>query len=113
MMNCKDCWVLGLTNDELGYMVPKSDWRQGCDPKLISCDKLPLEYPDSMSGKECDWFLNNEEEAKRKYGSHFYSIRWICNNGQIYQARRHYEETNGVGWNFADDYFAAVRRVLN
>lgn len=94
-------------------MVPISDWRQACNPSLLNCNNLPLEYPDSMSGRTCDWLVNNEEAAKRRYGSLFWGVRWICINGQMTQARHHYEETNSVGWNFVRDYFTAVRKLVS
>lgn len=69
---CTHCWYFGLTQDELGYVFPISDWRIGCLDAFNQtfCDSADLTYPgDSMSGEACEVLipygnLESKEELK-------------------------------------------------
>jgi len=115
-LNCSNstsCWIIGLGMDELGYMVPMSDFRVRCMFSEAECKKLPLTYPDSMSGKECKWVVENVDEAKRKYGSNAPSIIFLCTYALMDQAKFHYDETNSFGWGLGEDWINAVKRLVN
>jgi hypothetical protein len=112
--NDTSCWIIGLGGDELGYMVPISDYRLRCLYTNAECDRLPMTYKNarSMSGEECRWVIENIEEATRKYGKDAKDIIFICQNGLIMTSENHYEETNGLGWNLARDWIRSVEQVV-
>jgi hypothetical protein len=111
-MKCKHCWFVGLGGDELGYMLPISDYRVKCSFTKAECDRLGMTYFDSMSGTECKWVIENPEEAKVKYGNRYAGILFTCRYGLLDQARSHYEEVNGLGWDLAKDYIDAVKKIF-
>jgi len=58
MLNCtaaEPCFALGLTGDEMGYVLPICDWRLSClgtdEECLEDHNKGAMTYPDSMSGR--------------------------------------------------------------
>lgn len=114
IMNCShhSCMVIGLGNDQLGYFVPLNDIRMKCILNQTICKSLPLTYPDSMSGRECKWILENLKEAERKYGVAFQPIYFICRYGSLNIATNHYEETNGASWDLERIYIETVKKLL-
>jgi hypothetical protein len=93
-------------------MVPIVDIRMKCNLDPVDCRSLPLTFADSMSGIECKNIVENPEDARRRYGANYSKILFICNTGLIDQARSHYEETNGMGWDFAYDYITALKKLV-
>jgi hypothetical protein len=108
----KTCWFVGLGFDELGYMVPINDIRIKCTLDPIDCRSLPLTFRDSMSGPECKFiFENPNNEARRRYGTNYERLKFVCTVGLIEQTQSHYEETNGFSWDLVNDYIRSIRRI--
>jgi len=110
--NQKTCWYVGLGYDELGYMVPINDIRIKCTLDPIDCRSLPLTFRDSMSGPECKFIFENQEAARRRYGTNYSKIAFVCRVGLIDTAQNHYEETNGFGWDLTSDYIRSIRKLV-
>ena len=111
-------WVVGLGNDELGYVVPLSDYRIGCVADLLAapgtCQALhdagAIEYPDAVAGATCKAIT--EDPSLLPPGLAGEAIAASCRYGQAFaEADDHYEETNSAGWDLESDIMAAVARL--
>ena len=105
MVGCspdEPCWVFGLTQDEIGYMFPLSDWKILCTASEEECASMhesgALAYIDSASGVQCknltDYPIPNQEYYVSNYD---YSTWNMVNHTCVYgtltgQASDHYEE---------------------
>ncbi len=122
-------WVIGLGNDELGYIMPIADWRvlSAADVELLGGEPGAaarlheagvLSYPDSLSGEECKHIVEDPERALARYPD---DANEVMRNTAVYgqgvanltgtQARNHYEEINATSWDIAEDVLAAVARL--
>ena len=96
------CWFLGLTQDEIGYCFPISDWRILCYGTTEDCAaahaKGALAYADSASGSQCKQIVENQSDAQNYYVATWDYPTWTlvnqtCFYGQFHgQAKSHYEE---------------------
>lgn len=105
-------WVVGLGNDELGYAVPLDDYRVLCVAGAATCEQLHdlglIEYPDAVAGATCK-AVTEDPALLADYGPAGEAIAASCRYGQaVDEAADHYEETNSVGWDVADDILDAV-----
>jgi len=115
MLKCKNCWIMGLTFDENGYIFPISDWRIPCILGQTECSQLPLTFTTSlaMSGEDCREIVRDLAAAEKKYGPAASGIIGTCLYGQKQEAEDHYEERMSSGWDIAANYFRAVGSMLN
>jgi hypothetical protein len=118
-------FTVGLGNDELGYVLPISDWRVFCVADLLTgqegtCAALhaagAIEYPDSVAGATCKRLAEDPsagETLEATYGPDVrQAVEASCAYGQaLGEAVGHYEETNAAGWDLAEDILAAVANV--
>ena len=116
-------WVIGLAEDELGYMVPLSDYRVYCvagEDKfadlMTSCDALyasgAIQYPDSASGARCKEITENPQATLGMSQTDRQGLVRTCQYGLTFgEADGHYPETNSVGWSNTGDYFEVVRTL--
>ena len=105
-------WVVGLGNDELGYAVPIDDYRILCVAGTATCQALHdadfIAYPDALSGAQCKAVTENPTLLPG-YAPAAAAIAGSCRYGQAFgEASDHYEETNSVGWDVADDILRTV-----
>jgi hypothetical protein len=127
MLNCtktSPCFVLGLTGDEMGYVMPICDWRLAClgseEDCLADYNAGAMTYPDSMSGERCNEIVEDVEGERRdltvRYGADTANrVVNACLYGQVRQAAeasQHYEEINSGGWNGAGDYFKGLSAMM-
>ena len=111
-------WIIGLGNDELGYVVPLSDYRVSCvaDARRAgTCAALytahVIEFPDSVAGATCK-AVTEDPSMLAAYGPAAEAVAGSCRYGQaLGQAEGHYGETNSVGWDLEADMLAAVAGV--
>ena len=108
-------WIIGLGNDELGYVVPLSDYRVRCVAGRSTCAALYanhlIEFPDSVAGATCK-AVTEDPSRLAAYGPAGQAIAASCRYGQAQgQAESHYGETNSVGWDLEADLLAAVAGV--
>jgi hypothetical protein len=115
-------FTIGLGNDELGYVLPISDWRVYCVADLLTgqpgtCAALNLagaiEYPDAVAGATCKALAEDPsvgDALEATYGPDVrLAVEASCRYGQaLGEAAGHYEETNAAGWDLAEDILAAV-----
>ncbi len=123
-------WIVGLGNDELGYIVPISDYRVTCTADiaavggepgtckaLADAGSLPLD--DAIPAEQCRDVLDGvvdaedaitDEEARQVVLDSCTYGQGLGNQLGI-QPEDHYEETNSAGWDLADDVIAAAMRV--
>jgi hypothetical protein len=106
-------WTIGLGNDELGYVVPISDWRVLCVAGAAACAGLHaaglIAHPDSLSGEQCKEITENPAVLLPYPPDIQQALGASCRYGQaLGQAESHYEETNSVGWDLAADILDAV-----
>ena len=111
-------WVAGLGNDELGYILPLSDFRVRCVADRLAgpgaCARLHaagvIEYVDGVAGATCKAIADRGEAATSPVAHE--AVLASCRYGQAFgEAAGHYEETNSVGWDAAQDMFDAVARL--
>lgn len=126
-------FVLGLTQDEVGYLIPLSDWRVFCvaDDETFggspgTCASLKsagiMEYQDSdgngwsISGERCKEIVENPAVlTEAPYtnvpnGAQFAQL--TCGYGQAFgEAQGHYCETMGASWDSTDDYVQTVKTL--
>jgi hypothetical protein len=115
-------FTIGLGNDELGYVLPISEWRVYCVADLLTgepgtCAALNLagaiEYPDAVAGATCKALAEDPsvgDALEATYGPDVrLAVEASCRYGQaLGEAVGHYEETNAAGWDLAEDILAAV-----
>lgn len=109
-------WTIGLGNDELGYIVPLSDWRILCVAGATACSELHaadlIAYPDSLSGEQCKAITDDPATLEEYPEFAREAIAASCRYGQaLGRAESHYEETNSAGWDLAEDLLGAVSEL--
>lgn len=119
LMDDEHTWVVGLGNDELGYVVPLSDFRVFCVADELAgpgtCQALyeagVIEYPDAIAGATCK-AITEDPSLLAEYGPAAEAVAGTCRYGQLLgEAEDHYEETNSVGWDLAADIMSAVETL--
>lgn len=126
-------FVLGLTQDEIGYLVPLSDWRVFCVADDETFGGLPgtcaalnaagivdhraadgSNY--SLSGARCKEILENPSVldlppySEMSQGAEFAQLS--CAYGQAFgEASGHYCETMATSWDGAGDFVDSVKRL--
>lgn len=133
-MDDRYTFVLGLTQDEIGYLVPLSDWRVFCvaDDDTFggtpgTCASLKaagvMDYQAgdggnnySISGQKCKSILENPTVLQGppytnvSQGAEFAQLS--CTYGQAFgEADGHYCETMGTSWDAAMDYVSSVQAL--
>ncbi len=111
-------WAVGLGNDELGYILPLSDYRVLCVADKLAgagaCGRLHaagiIEYPDAVAGARCKALADDPASIDAvAEGPARDAVVGSCRYGQaLGRAEGHYEETNSAGWDAAADMMAAV-----
>ncbi|MCZ7531472.1 MAG: hypothetical protein M5U31_14745 [Acidimicrobiia bacterium] len=122
-------WMIGLGNDQLGYIVPISDYRLTCTAdiellggapgtcaELAAAGELPL--AEAIPAVECHaaaadpgYLAGNFSETAAA------AIEEGCRYGQGIgnqlgiHPEDHYEETNSAGWDLADDVLGALMHL--
>lgn len=126
-------WALGLTQDEMGYMVPLSDWRIGCpaDEDILggvagTCKALYdagiMDYQSydgnnwAISGKRCAEMLRDPSVLTAapytNYPNGGELAKMACNYGQMLnEADGHYEETMSAGWELEAGWMSVVQTL--
>lgn len=113
-------WTVGMGNDEIGYIVPLSDWRIACPVELDAvagpgtCAGLAargvLDHLDSASGAQCKAVVEGTSAPADPVDA--FLLGAVCRYGQaLGEATSHYEETMAAGWDAAADMMAAVRAL--
>lgn len=126
-------WVLGLTQDELGYMVPLSDWRIACMADesdlggaagtcaaLYAAQIIDHRAYDgqsyAISGKRCQAIFADpsllQSAPYTNYPNGGELARRSCYYGQLFdEADGHYEETMSAGWDLEAVWLSAVKSL--
>lgn len=113
-------WVVGLGNDELGYILPIADYRVLCVADKLadagSCAALHasghIDFPDAVSGARCKELIEDPAAVAALPESARAAVVGSCRYGQAMgRAAGHYEETNSVGWDAAADMIAAIGQL--
>jgi len=109
-------WTIGLGSDELGYIIPISNFRVLCVADAFAgpgtCALMHslgfIEYPDSVAGTTCKAIA--EDPSSLAIPEPFATaVRASCLYGQAFgEADGHYEETNSAGWDLAQATLDAV-----
>ena len=96
------CWTLGLTQDEIGYIFPISDWKIFCTATPEECLALyqsgAMAFEDSASGSQCKNITDSPKDSQLYYESKYDPSTWsklnhTCIYGQLTGAPEdHYEE---------------------
>lgn len=107
MVGCtieEPCWIFGLTQDEIGYIFPISDWKILCTASEEECARMyelgALAFPDAASGYQCKNITDHPTLSQQYYVSNFDYSTWnMLNNTCTYgtltgQASDHYEEVS-------------------
>ena len=109
-------WIVGLGNDEMGYVVPLADYRVKCVADDLAgpgtCAALHaagvIEFPDAVAGATCK-AVTEDPSLLAAYGAAAPAVAGSCRYGQaLGEADDHYEETNSVGWDLESDILTAV-----
>lgn len=125
--------IFGLTMDELGYMVPLSEWRISCVADadvlggaagncaaLYTAGIMTYQSADgnnySISGQTCRAIYANPAILQSAPYTSFPQggdwAYWTCYYGQaLGEADGHYEETLSASWDLEQEYLEAVRGV--
>ena len=110
-------WAVGLGNDELGYILPLSDYRVLCVADKLAgagaCARLHAGGPDRLSRCRGRCALQGAGRGPVGAGGAPRGARARPSSGRAAMVRpwgdrRHYEETNSAGWDVAADMMAAV-----
>lgn len=123
-------WVAGLGNDELGYILPIADYRVKCVADQLgapgACARLHaagvIDFPDAVAGARCKALVEDTDGAPAlpsaaqpgapSLPAPVDPVAASCRYGQaLGETAGHYEETNSVGWDAAQDMFDAVARL--
>ena len=126
MLNCsaaQPCWSLGLTVDEMGYVLPIVDFWCSCLGSEEECHddylKGATEHDGAMSASDCELVVQDIPAAEQRYTDLYGAataqrVIQACLYGQlVHEDSQHYEESVSGGWNGADDYFKALSQMLN
>lgn len=133
MMSGEYKWILGLAGDELGYMVPNSNFRVMCVADLDAMEGVPgtcqalfelgiMDYQDfdgqkwSMSGARCRQLRADPSVLEgAPYSGHPMGAEWArrtCYYGQTMgQVDGHYEETLSSSWDMASEWIGAAKAL--
>ena len=133
MMSGTYKWMLGLGQDELGYMIPISDWRIFCVGDeaelggqegncLAAYQAGIMDYQDydgehwSISGARCKAIMDDPTLLEASPYTDIpggADIAWnSCYYGQTWNdADGHYEETVSGGWDYVDQWLNALREI--
>jgi hypothetical protein len=110
-------WTIGLGSDELGYVIPLSNFRVRCVADEIAgpgaCQQLhdlgAIEFPDSLAGATCKRVTDDPSQLAAWPAPIASVIAASCRYGQaLGEAEGHYEETNSASWDLAQDMMDAV-----
>lgn len=126
-------WALGLTQDEMGYLLPLADWRIGCtaDEDILggvagTCKALYdagiMDYQSfdgddwAISGKRCGDMLRDPSVLNgapyTNYTNGAELARQTCTYGQMLnEMDGHYEETMSAGWEFESGWMSSVQTL--
>ena len=113
-------WVVGLGNDELGYILPLANYRVLCVADKLAgpgtCAKLhaagAIDFPDAIAGARCKTLVEQPEAAAALPAEVRDAVLASCRYGQaLGRAAGHYEETNSAGWDVAGDMLAALAQL--
>ena len=109
MIGCsptEPCWFFGLTQDEIGYIFPLSDWRILCTASEEECASMhesgALAYIDSASGYQCKNITDHPSASEQYYVSNYGFETWnYINRTCVYgtltgEADDHYEEVYNI-----------------
>jgi hypothetical protein len=130
LMDDEHRWIVGLGNDELGYIVPISDYRITCTADVAAvggeagaCEALAdagsLALADAIPAEQCRDILDGEVAAQEVVPDTAARdvVLESCAYGQGLgnqfgiHPEDHYEETNSAGWDLAEDVVLAAARV--
>jgi hypothetical protein len=109
-------WTVGLGSDELGYVIPISNFRVLCAGDEFApgaCDAMyangVMEFPDSVAGATCKAVTEDPSLLTGYPVPYGALLSASCQFGQgLGEANGHYEETNSAGWDLAQDVLDAV-----
>lgn len=110
-------WTVGLGSDELGYVIPISNFRVRCVADLLAgpgaCQALhdagAIEFPDAVAGTTCKAITEDPSLLAAYPEPARTAVAGSCRYGQaLGEAEGHYEETNAAGWDLAQDMMDAV-----
>ncbi|MGK2928374.1 MAG: hypothetical protein ACSLFO_02235 [Acidimicrobiales bacterium] len=113
-------WTVGLGSDQLGYVIPISNFRVLCVADELlgagTCAGLHeaghIEFPDAVAGTTCKEVTEDPARLSEYPSLAGFVIGASCRYGQaLGEAEGHYEETNSVGWDVAADMMAAVAAI--
>jgi hypothetical protein len=109
-------WTIGLGSDQLGYVIPISNFRVFCVVDEFAgpgaCELLHalgvIEFPDSIAGSTCKQI--SDDPSSLTLPEPFATlVRLSCRYGQAFgEADGHYEETNSASWDLAQSMLDAV-----
>ncbi|MES1915843.1 MAG: hypothetical protein MHM6MM_007735, partial [Cercozoa sp. M6MM] len=111
------CITSGLTNDELGYATPQSDYRIKCTQDEETCARMHLmgimEFEQEASAKDCMPLYYNEKEhmtaLTKRYGAEAADWLWhTCSYGTRDYLASHYNENMQASIEAADALISAV-----
>lgn len=109
-------WTIGLGSDQLGYIIPISNFRVFCVADAVAgpgtCAALHaagiIEFPDSVAGSTCKQ-ITDDPSSLTLPEPFATAVRASCAYGQAFgEAEGHYEETNSAGWDLAQAMLDAV-----
>ncbi len=112
-------WTIGLGSDELGYVIPISNFRVKCvfDDVLGpgACqsfyDNGYIEFPDAVAGATCKQLLDDPASSPIPEPYNIL-VATTCIYGQAFgEADGHYEETNSASWDLAAAMLDSVGRI--
>ncbi|HEX5096827.1 MAG TPA: hypothetical protein VFX21_12460, partial [Acidimicrobiia bacterium] len=119
-MHDKYEWTIGLGSDELGYIIPISNFRVSCVGDVFvgpgACAFLhaygAIEYPDAIAGSTCKRTTDDPATLDEYADVVADVISASCRYGQAFgEANGHYEETNSASWDLAQATLDAVARI--
>jgi hypothetical protein len=119
-MHDKYEWTIGLGSDELGYIIPISNFRVSCVGDVFlgpgTCAFLHayglIEHPDAIAGATCKRITDDRATLDDYAEIVADVISASCRYGQAFgEADGHYEETNSASWDLAQATLDAVARI--
>ncbi len=116
---------IGLGTDQLGYWIPRSNYRLPCNQGImsmmgISCSDLAtaeaIEDPEWVSGETCHELTDNPDKVAES-GNAGEAALLVCKYGQMIgrlvdDVPGHYEETNSAGWDLVEDTWNAATQLF-
>jgi hypothetical protein len=113
-------WTIGLGSDQLGYMIPISNFRVRCVGDVFvgagTCAFLhafgQIEFSDAIAGATCKRVTDDPATLESYAEVVADVIAASCKYGQAFgEADGHYEETNSASWDIAQATLDAVARI--